>query len=194
MSHQSQVDSVLDGLYEEEKIPQSRLSRDEQSLQLSDLTDNTDLVEDLYNASQPKYVRKHEQLHHRLFIQLKSQGFSNLEIAKRTGYTTECVGDVLKQPWAKMRVLEEMRANGRDEVLNIFQLKASDLAWDLVEIAENKEEKGSVRVSAILAVHERLMGKAVQPLTHQTLETRNLSDADLLKELESIKRSGSGSI
>lgn len=162
-------------------------------LSLADIED-TSAREDLYNAKDYNTPRKKEMPYHRLWIMLRAQGHSCIEIAKRTGYVPQTVREVLNQPWARQKIVEELRQNGRDEVLNIFQSEAADLAWELIDIAKKKDGKDSTRVTAIGMVHDRLLGKAVQPLTHQNLETKDLTDAQLLEKLKEIRATGVGHV
>lgn len=160
------------------------------SLNASDLMEDVNNAPDaLFNQSQPLTYRQREQPHHRIFILLKAQGLSNVEIHKRTGYTVACIADILKQPWARERLMSELNKNGRDEVINIFKSNASDLAWELVDLAKN-DEKGSVRLGAINSIHDRLMGKPNQPISHSVeMDTKSMSDDEMLAYLNGFKPS-----
>lgn len=185
MSDEGQVDSIY-----ATHGPQGRQPRT--ALDLSDIEEYVNESPDaLFNSAaycHPGYEVKREQGHHRLWIMLKVQGWSNKEIAAKYGYDHIHIGTVLRQPWARARMMEEIKKLGGDEVRSIFQSKAADLAWDLIEIAENTSEKGSTRVAAINTVHDRLMGKPNQPMTHVNVDTSTMSDAEMFAFLQEAKK------
>lgn len=146
-----------------------------------------------YNPSLPQVVRKQEQSHHRLFVYLKAQGLSNKEIAVRTGYSVVTVADNLKQPWARNLLVEELRTAGRDALQGLLAGKCEDAVYCLVEVMDDKEEKGSTRVQAANSILNRCLGNPTQPLAlSQTDDLKALSDAELIAQLQSLVKGGGG--
>src|SRR5882724_4879245 len=70
----------------------------------------------LYNSSEPSFAVLHEKPEHRIIVYLKGQGLSNTEIAKRCGYTNGWVSQVTRQPWFRLRLVQELKEAGIDAI------------------------------------------------------------------------------
>lgn len=142
-----------------------------------------DYLEDedsLHNVKLPFFEIKHEKMEHRIMCFLKAQGFSNTEIAEKTGYGNVQVGQVLRQPWAAKRVIEEIQKAGRDEVEILLKGEARASVERLVMERDNAP-KASDRISAADKLLDRLYGKPNQAisLTAKVAVSNDMSDAQL---------------
>lgn len=147
----------------------------------------------LHNPTLPLYIRTHEQAHHRLFIYLKAQGLSNKEIAERTEYNVATVNDVLKQPWARTLLVEELRIAGRDALQGLIASKYEDAVCTLVEVMEDKKQPGNTRVTAANSILNRGLGNPTQPLAVSNLtDLKSLADEELIAQLQGIVKNGGG--
>lgn len=139
----------------------------------------------LYNDRPPRYIIKHQKPEHRNMILLKAQGCSNKEIAELMGVTAVCVANVLKQPWARQQVLQEINSLGRNEVTQIFKSAAADVAQMLVDTVNSVDEKVTPRekISAGSLILDRLFGKAAQPIDVSINDgaLKKMSDEELLR-------------
>lgn len=175
---------------ESERMKHSRESRVSGQCSLEEMLESPGMF---YNPSMPNLVRKQEMPHHRLMVYLKAQGLSNKEVAERTGYNVVTVADVLKQPWARMLLVEELRIAGRDSLQGLLAGKCEDAVYTLVAVMDDKDEKGSTRVQAANSILNRCLGNPTQPLAiSQTDDLKALSDAELIAQLQGIVKGGGG--
>lgn len=140
-----------------------------------------DDTEALNNSLPPNLVVLHEQPLHRAVIMLKAAGLSNNEIAARTGYTYPWVSQVLRQPWARTRLIEELNNAGRAGIQNLLSGTVVDSILKLVEIRDT-----ATKSSDIVAASRELLNRALgMPTQHIEQVT---SDATTPKELAAIER------
>lgn len=150
-----------------------------------------------YNSKDPNFGIIREKPEHRLIILLKAQGHSNVEIARLTGYTNVWVGQVLRQPWAKLQLIEEFKRGGQDAVQALLQGSAVDSVYKLLELRDTAEDEG-VQLRASQDLLDRHLGKATQRVeahttVHHTATEISEVDAQLAKlEAEERRLLGGG--
>ena len=118
--------------------------------------------DDFFNPTDPQVALKHERPAHRLAILLKAQGLSNKEIAERLGLSAIHVGNILRQPWARKRLVEEIQRSGRDEIQALLAGSAVDSINTLIELRDDDEVENSVRKAAADSLLDRFLGKPTQ--------------------------------
>lgn len=137
----------------------------------------------LHNDRAPYYELKSEKPEHRTIILLKAQGITNKEIASITGYTPVAVSNILRQPWARKQLVQEINSAGRSEVIQLFKGAAVEVAEMMIDVVNNDEARTADKLTAGSMILDRLFGKASQALSidinDKTLKT--MSDAELLK-------------
>ena len=143
-------------------------------------------------ADRPPNLRiLHEKPEHRIILFLKAQGLSNVEIARKTGFQNAWIGQVLRQPWARQRLVEELQAIGVDAISTMVKAAAPDAMWRLITEMDNEKARPSERTAAANAVLDRFLGKPVQhveskaDITNHTLSSLEELDkrlADLKQE------------
>lgn len=145
----------------------------------------------LFNDRPPNLRILHEKPEHRVLIFLKAQGLSNTEIAQRTGYQVAWIGQVMRQPWVRQRLVEEMQTAGVDAVQTVIKSAALDSVWRLIEERDNDKARSSERTAAANSLLDRFLGKPTQHVetkaditTHDssTLEQIDKRIADLAAE------------
>jgi hypothetical protein len=115
----------------------------------------------LHNALPPNVTIKRENPTHRLICFLKAQGKSNREIAKRTEKTEPWISQVVRQPWARELILEEITGSGKAALDVIFESEATNSAFTLIEIRDDVGMKGATRAAAANSLLDRFLGKPV---------------------------------
>jgi ElaB/YqjD/DUF883 family membrane-anchored ribosome-binding protein len=123
--------------------------------------------EEFFNENTPGYAIRHEQPKHRLVIYLKASGKTNKEIAKSSGFSEEWVSQILRQPWARKQLLEELKTLGTDPVQGLLSSTAEDSVYTIIELRD-KADDASVRLRAAQDLLDRYLGKATQ-----RVESRN---------------------
>lgn len=116
----------------------------------------------LFNDGAPQVTRKREQIEHRIMLMLKAQGLSNREIAKQTNYSAVAVNDILRQPWARTRLLEMIHEKGEEPVAALLRGAAADSIITLMEIRDNENAPAAARRSAADSLLDRFLGKPTQ--------------------------------
>lgn len=144
----------------------------------------------LFNDLKPNLAVIHEKPEHRLLIFLKTQGLSNTEISQRTGYQLAWVGQVLRQPWARERIVQELSLAGRDAVQEAIKSSALDTVHKMIDLRDNDQTPKAVVASICSNLLDRFMGKPVQHIEQRsTVLTGKLGDvAAIDAELEKLQR------
>jgi hypothetical protein len=135
---------------------------------------------EFFNGAEPVIVLQEERPEHIRMIQLKIAGKSNQEIAAFTGYTPCHVGTVLRQPWARKRLLEEFQ---KDTTSFHEYMQGAALAslQVLEEIRDDQNAPASARVTSAMNLVDRFFGKPTQ-----RVETFDGGKAPSLKDMEAL--------
>lgn len=140
----------------------------------------------LFNDRDPNLAILHEKPEHRLIVWLKAEGKSNREVAHLTGYTEAWISQVLRQPWARRYLVEQLNKAGRDELQTILAGAAADSLHTLIELRDSAEQE-SVRKAAADSLLDRFMGKPTQRVeTQQSVTVTAQSIEEVDKELERL--------
>ena len=151
--------------------------------------DEIDNPERLFNGREPNFAILTEKPEHRIIILLKGQGFSNIEIAEKTGYTNVWVGQILRQPWAKEALVREIQSTGRDEIQTFLQGAALDSLHTLVQLRDDAKVENSVRRAAADSLADRYLGKATQKVDSVTTVRTTSNDIEAVqREIEELER------
>lgn len=136
----------------------------------------------LYNVKKPNLAIIHEKPEHRIALYLKASGKSNKEIAQRMGWTDAWVSQLMRQPWAQERLVEEIRAAGQDEISSILKGAAADSVFTLIEVRDSATSKGSDKVTAANSLLDRFFGKPTQRVesfnTNRTAQSEDPAEID----------------
>lgn len=148
------------------------------------------VVDPLFNDGKATYELKREKPEHRLLIFLKAQGLSDREISARTGFTVVMIAYVLKQPWARHRLLQEIQTIGRDQLSEVLKSSMVDSVFTLIEVRDSEKSKPSDRVAASNSLLDRYLGKPVARVEAVTTNlTTKLEDiAKMQKELAQVEQ------
>ena len=136
-------------------------------------------VAPLHNPTDPRWTLKREKYEHRLIIYLKCNGFTNREIANKTGFHIVTINNVCKQSWARAIILAEITRAGRDQVETVLQGEALESVLKLIDIRDDDKTPVEVKRKAANDLLDRYMGKPNQPITHAEVDPRQLSDIQL---------------
>lgn len=128
---------------------------------------------------------KREAPWHRLAAMLAAQGLSYKEIAERINRTPQWVATVLKQPYARSVMLEEIHRAGKDELEALLKGTARDCIWKLIELRDSAVNE-SVQLNAANSLLDRLLGKPTQRV--ETDQRHSFSVAEVEKIDEELKR------
>lgn len=142
--------------------------------------------DNFFNAKSPNLAILHEKPEHRLVIFLKARGHSLAEIADATGFTVPWVSQILRQPWARARLADEINNAGRDELSTIIEGAAKDSMQTLITLRDDEEAPASVRANAAQYLVDRYLGKPKQSIEQKVGNLDELTD----EQLTAIARGG----
>lgn len=114
---------------------------------------------------------------HRMMIMLHAMGKTQKEIAEATGYSAAGVGQILRQPWARQRLLAYLKEAGQDAIQHFLKNETSNSLEVLREIRDDAKERGATRVAAANAILDRALGKPIAKV--ETDNTNRTVPADI---------------
>lgn len=136
-----------------------------------------------HNQRAPTVTIQYEKPEHRVILVFKMQMLSNEQIAEKTGYTTEHVKAVLRQPWAIEWMQKEAVRMGQSEVDLLLKGEAANCIRRAIAMRDNKEGNVpyAVQAQANRDIMDRIWGKPTQPIFQQDKDPNKLSDEELAK-------------
>jgi hypothetical protein len=108
----------------------------------------------------------HEKPEHRLIVYLKAQGLSNKEVADKTGYTQSWVSQICRQPWFRLRLVQELKDAGADKVNEILRSAALDSVFTIIDIRDDVTAPKAVRRACADSLLDRFLGKPTVHVEH----------------------------
>lgn len=133
----------------------------------------------LFGGEDPQCAIQKETPIHRTMVNLRLRGHSIKEIAQITRYTAVHVGNVLRQPWAKARMANELREMNADGLREMIQTAAPAAFMRQIELAEDAATPAAVKERANENILDRMLGKP-----KENLEVTRSDDLDKLSDKE----------
>ena len=152
--------------------------------------ENQSLADGLFNDNDSRFKLRKESVDHRRVIDLKLAGYSHRDIAALTGYTRLYVSAILRQPWARWRMIDEIKSESRDEFKRLLEEAGRSSIEKIIELRDNATSE-QVQLSSAKELVDRWLGKPTEKVEHQVSEKKldELDDAELIKLYEN-ERSG----
>lgn len=143
---------------------------------------NENMEDAFYGDTTREAEIKHEKPKHRLAVFMAIHGATNVEIAEHLGLTPVHVGDILKQPWARARLIKETRdiATGLKAKLEKEGMRSLN---NVIEMANSAATKQEVKLKANIEIIEHWIGKAPATVTHFQGKSEELTDEELDKRI-----------
>lgn len=107
---------------------------------------------------------------HRLWIYLHAAGASPKDISEQSGagYKPQYISLVLRQTWARQRLVQILNETGRDRVKHFLSNEVAPSLEVLRDVRDDAQAKKSERISAANSILDRALGK---PTVHVETET-----------------------
>ena len=154
---------------------------------VQELCDSTgespDAADDYFNAQAPERALLKESPSHRAMIILRTTGHSIKEIADSLGYSEIHVGNVLRQPWARKRILEAQNNTLACEVRKTIERAGHKALTLLEESLDNAALPANVRSQTAQYLVNRLLGK---PSASLVVDDRRDPNSMTTEELASL--------
>lgn len=143
----------------------------------------------LHGDTMPSVTIARETPFHRLMIYAHASGKSVQEIALQTGYSAAQVSAVLRQPWARQRLLQLLKETNMDAIQHFHDTEVMPSLEVLREIRDDAQEKASSRIVAANSILDRALGKPLQQVKTDNTN-RNVPDdmARLDAELDALRK------
>lgn len=134
-----------------------------------------------FRGIDPANNRKYEKYEHRIIAELKAGGRTNQEICEITGYCASSVASIVKLPWVKQFVMDEIHKHGGQAVVDYMSQHAMPAAETVVSgFMDEEMPRGRDRVAAANSLLDRLFGKANQNIvSHKGADLAKVSDEEL---------------
>lgn len=113
-------------------------------------------------SNPPNFAIIHEKPWHRMVIYLKAQGLSDKELAVRTGKSAPWISQLCRQPWFRLRLVQEMKDAGVNGIQKVLQASALDSVFTLIDIRDDANSPKAVRRACADSLLDRYLGRAVQ--------------------------------
>lgn len=133
----------------------------------------------------------------RMVVFLKAQCHSDDSIAEKTGYTVAQVQEILAQPWAQKRLIDEIQKNGEDSVTVLVAGSAVDAVITIRNLMVDEKAPPAIRLSCAKELLDRFQGKTpIGDNRGRNQKDRNVPDNlnDLDKEIARLEEQISGTI
>lgn len=131
-------------------------------------------------AENPNFAILDEKPEHRVIVYLKAQGFSNKEVAIKMGYTQAWISQITRQPWFRLRLVQELREAGVDQIQQVLKANALDSIFTLVDLRDDPQAPKAVRKSAADSLLDRYLGKATQKFADESSHTPSTEELNKL--------------
>lgn len=149
-------------------------------------------IPDLHGFKESCQPAKQEKHEHRIIALLKASGYTNSEIALQTGFKPSTISYIVKTPWAKQFIMEEIHRRGGAQVQEFMARHAMGAAEVLVDGFEMEDmEARRDRVAAADKLLDRVFGRPTQTVVnHKGTDLNELTDADLAQIAQQDKLNG----
>lgn len=122
---------------------------------------------------------KHEKHRHRLAVFMAIGGATPGDIAAKLGFSPSYVSRILHQPWARARMIDNMREATQGELTKLLTTAGFQSLKNLIVIANDPMTKIEVRAKANQDIVDRWLGKATQPIVHAQAPPQELTEEEL---------------
>jgi hypothetical protein len=129
---------------------------------------------------------KKEKPVHVTMAAMAASGYTSEEIAQFTGYNVHHVCKVLRQPFARERMVGMAEKNSREEIKAFLEKETMPSLEVIRDLRDNPQVAPAVRGNMANLLVERFLGKAVQPIDPNAKPVSEMKDEDLKADVESI--------
>lgn len=138
----------------------------------------------LHNDSDSVRDVEQEKPIHRRFVDLQLQGYTPTEIGKMTGFSMQWVSQVLKQPFARQRFINESKKTVQEEIKAFLEAEVLPSLKMLKTIRDDEAAPKAVRTVCSNSILDRFLGKPVQPISEAAKPPSEQSDEELRDQIQ----------
>lgn len=141
------------------------------------------LIDDYFNSRDPNLQILTESPVHRTMLAMRVNGCTGTEIAQELGYSVAHVSQILRQPWAKKRMLEMQRESSVGTLTARIERIGNKALSVIEEILDDSEVPANVKSTTAQYAVNRLLGRPTDSIVIN--DNRKASDLTN-EELEQI--------
>jgi hypothetical protein len=168
----------------------ARGNGDQQKL-LEERVQRVQQIEDpLYGDTDTWEVLCKEKPVHRRMVEMSIQGYTPQEIADTVHYNVHYVRKVLRQPWARERIIKRVQKTVSEEIKDFLEAEVLPALKRVAATGKNnfdtehQQYRTELGLKCDTNVIERFLGKPVQPISGNSKTPSELSDEELKTEVE----------
>ena len=147
---------------------------------------NAEQEEALWNDRDPQISLKSEKPIHRRMAELNLQGFNHKEIGALTGYDERYVSNILRQPHARVHMIEASKRPLQEELVEFLDAEVMQSLRVLKTIRDDPTSKASDRISAAKEIADRRLGRPTQPFAQKDKAPSEMTMEELESEVKNI--------
>ena len=140
----------------------------------------------LHNDRDPAYFIENEKPEHRKILDMSLAGYTAKEIAAHIGVSGGHVSNVLRQPWARVYIINQTKKTVQDEMREFLESEVMPTLKKVVSVRDDPLARRSDVLAASAQLLDRFLGKPVQPMTNTDIDPLNLTSEELEQQAASI--------
>lgn len=140
----------------------------------------------LHGDVDSKQERQYEKPIHRIMQDMAMEGYTAVEIARATDRSPGTVANILRQPWARKRMIEASKKNVKDTLSAVLEQLAVPTLNEIVELGNNPETPAATKLACKQEVLNRFLGRPTQPILQEAKDPKSLTNEELQDEVARI--------
>lgn len=138
------------------------------------------------NCKTGKPTMQHEKPVHRLMQEMHMEGYSIREIASATKYCEEQVSTILRQPWARKRMIEQAKKGVKETLSAVLEELALPTLKEIVALGNKQETPAATQLACKQEVLNRFLGRPTQPIVQEQKDPKSLTNEELQAEVAKV--------
>lgn len=146
---------------------------------------NSQLEDSFHNVIEPRLGIERERPWHRVAIFMHAQGKDFAEIGEALNKNPQSVAQVLKQPWAQERLIQETTDAGRDAITAIYETYGPQTLLEVVDLG-NTAKSENVQLEARKYFLNRWLGMPKESMQVSAKPSEDKTDDELRASVNTI--------
>lgn len=127
-------------------------------------------------------MRQKESPMHRMMVLLRAKGSTTKEIARAVGCTAANVQQILRQPWARKRLMTLVMEKGMLGVDKLLEGAIPDSIMTWIEVRDDPDTPPATKIAAAEKIVDRYLGKPTQRVESHVEQVQTPQDIAALQE------------
>ena len=136
----------------------------------------------LHGDTVPSQTIAKEQPIHRMMLWMHAQGANVADIARNTGYTPGAVRNVIRQPWARARLVQILKETGLDPVKHFLSHEVAPSLETFREVRDDPKSPPMAKLTAADKILDRALGKPIAKIESDNTNRNVPADLQRLEQ------------